>query len=300
MDIEKEGWPPVASDDHAQNVHAEADLQDSMKDVKPYLKKLRTSGIGFFPCKLNKIPDTGGKSWKGYGKENGFGIFQALDRMKDGGMVGGELPEGLIVVDIDRHVKPDGFESFKNIGISIDDLKAKTMAVATGGGGLHLYYTIDEPHPPIKSHPLASVDIKAHGGYVILGGSPGYTPLNNFEPQPLPDELKIHIFKQDNEPAKSEKPKPSTEQLKKLLIDPRLDPGQHFPDYESWFGFCQRLTATFGSDFKTLEVIATWSALDEKYNNPESWKENWKTLSTIDKYNGDFHAGSLSHGLIQI
>jgi hypothetical protein len=48
-------------------------------------------------------------------------------------------------------------------------LMPPTLAVATGGGGWHLYYR--HPGTPVASRPLpgrAGVDIKADGGYVVV------------------------------------------------------------------------------------------------------------------------------------
>jgi len=68
-------------------------------------------------------------------------------------------PSGLVVVDIDpRHG-----------GRLEPALMPPTLAVATGGGGWHLYY--HHPGTPVVSRALPGrdgVDIKADGGYVVL------------------------------------------------------------------------------------------------------------------------------------
>lgn len=87
-------------------------------------------------------------------------VAAALDRIPGGLLaVRTGAPSGLVVVDIDpRH------------GGRLDPaLMPPTLAVATGGGGWHLYFR--HPGTPVLSRALpgrAGVDVKADGGYVVL------------------------------------------------------------------------------------------------------------------------------------
>lgn len=62
---------------------------------------------------------------------------------------------GLFIVDIDP----------RNGGTLDLDLMTPTAIVATGGGGWHLYYALDQPTKSGKLRP--GIDIKADGGYVV-------------------------------------------------------------------------------------------------------------------------------------
>lgn len=91
------------------------------------------------------------------------------------------LPPGLVVVDVDG---PEGLAALQAGGWTLP----ATLTVLTGReGGAHHWYTCDPPLPS-GAGPVAHVDIKGVGGYVMLpraftsrgartGGSPGALTL---------------------------------------------------------------------------------------------------------------------------
>ncbi len=76
---------------------------------------------------------------------------------------------GVVVIDIER----DGFESFAIVCARHDaqEWVPDTWAVATGGGGGHLYLAHPGPHVHIKTTAgvlAPGVDVRGDGGYAIL------------------------------------------------------------------------------------------------------------------------------------
>ncbi len=100
------------------------------------------------------------------------------------------LKSQLVVIDIDpRHGGMDAWDEFESM---FEDQFA-THTVATGGGGLHLYYHIDH-HVPTIPNLIRGVDLKADGGYVIAppsthnSGGQYETRFDN-ELMPLPPSI---------------------------------------------------------------------------------------------------------------
>lgn len=98
---------------------------------------------------------------------------------------------GLVVIDIDP----------KAGGTRLDWLP-ETVTVETGGGGLHLYYSIDRPLPNSASRLAPGVDIRGDGGQVVFPGSihpdtgaPYQWLLPPWEHPvvPLPDRVRQHV-----------------------------------------------------------------------------------------------------------
>lgn len=103
--------------------------------------------------------------------------------------VGVRVPAGHVVIDIDpRNGGNDTWQSIK-------PERTATFAVATGGGGWHLYYELPYEFP-MKGQLGPGVDIKKNNGYVVGPGSihPNGKPYfvakqSIFPPARLPDSL---------------------------------------------------------------------------------------------------------------
>lgn len=81
------------------------------------------------------------------------------------GLITGAL-SGVAILDIDGD---EGLASLEEIGIPVNELPA-TPTVATGGGGLHLYFRMpDDPNEvSTVGGILKNVDIRAEGGLAVL------------------------------------------------------------------------------------------------------------------------------------
>ena len=76
--------------------------------------------------------------------------------------IGGAVPPGVAVLDVDP--RNSGHEHLADLVLQNGPLPL-TLRCDTGGGGFHLWYRVDGR--PLKSF-LRGVDLKRHGGYVVL------------------------------------------------------------------------------------------------------------------------------------
>ncbi|MEE6260191.1 bifunctional DNA primase/polymerase [Plantactinospora sonchi] len=109
-------------------------------------------------------------------------------------------PSGLLVVDLDVSKVPsgpDGADTFGTVADQHGDPHVwQTYTVRTGRGGLHLYYRHPASGPELRNTAGTlgpAVDTRAHGGYVVAGGSTvagrPYTVDGDTNPAPLPGWL---------------------------------------------------------------------------------------------------------------
>lgn len=127
------------------------------------------AGIPVFPCKADKRPLT----------EHGFKdavtepeqIRKLFEFFGDAAtMIGGRMGDGLFAVDIDLY-KGKEVEAWYQARVD-DGSLVETRTHTTQSGGVHLFYEADDSP---SCNPVAGVEVKGDGGYVILPGTPGYT-----------------------------------------------------------------------------------------------------------------------------
>jgi hypothetical protein len=122
-------------------------------------------------------------------------------------------PSGLLVIDLDVP-KPgqamptgwaadgvhDGADVLAVLAERAGQPFPATHTVATGRGGIHLYFRHPADGPPLRNTQSGNggglgwlVDTRAHGGYVVAAGSTAagrpYTVLHDADPAPLPGWL---------------------------------------------------------------------------------------------------------------
>lgn len=76
---------------------------------------------------------------------------------------------GLLVIDLDLYK-----DTYAGHGMNLDE---DTVTAITGGGGTHLFYRLGQTDPFGNSNKELpkGIDIRAHGGYVIVAPSLHYT-----------------------------------------------------------------------------------------------------------------------------
>jgi hypothetical protein len=121
-------------------------------------------GLDVFPCAANKVPLT----------PNGF-----LDATRDPGTIqvwwarwqcaepALAVPGRIVVVDIDRKNRKDGFRDFERLD-GRDPLSVETPIATTPSGGLHLYFMASKPYRNAVAIDGTGIDTRTTGGYVIL------------------------------------------------------------------------------------------------------------------------------------
>lgn len=122
-----------------------------------------SNDIAVFPCLPSKAPAT----------TNGFkdatcdpAKVSAWFRTEEHLLIGAEVPNGVLVVDIDpRNGGDETLAKLRADGIRFP----RTRTARTGSGGTHLWYTIPLDYPNIRSTAGEGIDLKRHGkGYVIM------------------------------------------------------------------------------------------------------------------------------------
>ena len=118
-----------------------------------------------FPCNTDKTPRT-----RNGHHDASCDVKQIAEwwRMWPEASIGWALPENVVVIDVDikHHEGKYGDESLKDWE-SIHGKLPDTVTSLTGGGGLQLFFSTDKP-VKCRTGILPAVDIKTHGGYVIL------------------------------------------------------------------------------------------------------------------------------------
>lgn len=132
-------------------------------------------GIPVFPCGSNKAPMTANGHLDA--STDPSVVKDMFAGLRDGAFIGGAMgvKSGLFACDFDTY-KPGA------AGLSASEYMATleaagilppTQTHATLSGGLHMIYASDTDFPNCK--PVAGVEIKGEGGYIILPPSPGYS-----------------------------------------------------------------------------------------------------------------------------
>ena len=247
------------------------------------LEILDEYGFKFFPCRVDKTPDTPG-SWQD--PENHITLQQAQEYQYIGRIIGAWIPENIVVVDIDRHPgKPDGLESLNDISekhhIPLDYI-GTTLVCQTGGGGFHLLFTVErEFRQGVNKAP--GIDLKTHKGYIIAPGSPGYKALNDFEPSPLPEQWEAWLdsCELENVPAvcdnRDDETFISSALLKNILK--KVDV-KNFRDNDRWLSFIMSALVTAGQDGSIFDVLEEWSSSDPDYSADRSIRNRISSFQT--------------------
>lgn len=259
-------------------------------------------GFKFFLCRADKSPDIEkGTSWQD--EKNHLTIDQVKHYFSLGRMIGGWIPENVIVLDVDRHEgKPDGLATLRVIKEQYNittDFMDKTFVVKTAGKGLHIFFSTENEYRQNEKAP--GLDLKTHKGYVIIAGSPGYEALNDFEPMQLSQELEFWL--DSCEGSAPEKPAPAPIEYpteKKLLpvktlkrILNKID-ATHFRDNGRWIEFVMSIKATCGDTEDVKSAILDWSGTDPEYSGKER-QTNIRIDSTTQT--GNITIGTFIHFL---
>lgn len=247
-----------------------------------------------FPCNIDKTPRV--SSWR---SSEAHIDAESADRIASTGTyIGAWVPPNYVIIDIDRGHKEgqDGGPTFQKLcrdnGID-GDLSEKTMAVKTGSGGLHLYFTLPEgtDYRTLSQKSIAdSVDVRTHLGYVIAAGTNGYYSVNDARPIEIPAPLLSIIQTRNKDKAKSHIPSKELpiEVLEKVLAKV---PVEEFDNNDAWQEFVTACIAVSGNSEEALDAIEKWSKQDNAYANDPNIR---KRLETFEP-EGGITAGTFVH-----
>jgi hypothetical protein len=243
-------------------------------------------GFRLFPCHIDKTPRV--NSWRS--SEAHIDAEDAEEIAAKGGFVGAWLPSNYVVIDIDRGHKNgiDGYAVFEKLcaKLGVDaDIAEKTMAVKTGSGGMHLYFTTPAgtDYRTLSMKALTdAVDVRTHLGYVIAAGTNGYYPLNNVPPAEIPPQLleAIQTRNKDSAPKFTPKKALPIDLLKSVLR--KTDVGL-FDTNDAWQEFVTSCIAAAGNEEAVLDAIEEWSKQDENFKDDKTIR---KRLETFDREGG--------------
>ena len=174
--------------------------------------KYAEMGFPVFPCNSFKAPIVD----HSLGFVHGFKdatkdlklIVRTWHKYPDAG-IGLKIPPDVIVFDCDveknRNGEPLiyrgkpvmlGLKSFETLvnKLQLSGIYQDTLITKTQSGGMHFYFLMPEGQTSFNhTHALEGLDLKGHGGYVILPNSQGqygrYEFLNLTEIGPIPDAL---------------------------------------------------------------------------------------------------------------
>jgi len=124
--------------------------------------KYASLGIAVFPCRPDKSPITP------HGHEDastGVDVITAYWARDPGALIGGAIPRGYVVIDLDpRNGSDETVTALASLGVKFPP----TLSALTGSKGRHKWYRIS-PQVELKGTAGLGIDVKRHGkGYVIL------------------------------------------------------------------------------------------------------------------------------------
>jgi P4 family phage/plasmid primase-like protien len=242
-------------------------------------------GFKFFPCKIDKTPDTPG-SWQD--EKNHISYEQAEMLQKTGRMIGAWIPDDVVVLDLDRHEgKPDGVKTFNRIkdeyNLSNVSFQTDTFCVRTMSGGFHVFF-YKKDHGLKQGAKEPGIDLKTSAGYVIAAGSPGYTIECDAEPMAMPDNIYQWLLSlQSAETGKEKKEKQEeikesllpVSQLKRIL---KKIPVENFRSNDRWLEFVTSCIAACGDSAEVIDTLDEWSKSDPEYQGDRSVKKRIESL----------------------
>lgn len=222
------------------------------------------------------------------------------DHIARGFNIGVLIPPGCLVLDVDQrnggmasliHLLADAY-ALPTIGDDaprVDDLIESTFAVRSGGGGLHLYFSLGpegRPRNSLPSYPGIDLQTNPKASYVVAPYSihPGtgkpYEPhldaLGDFRPLArLPEQLEPLILMPVSDVAKltAERSEEARHPLwgiigpdeLRALLD-ALDPVD-YQQYDDWINILSAAHHATGGDPDAAQVFVEWSARDPMYAN---------------------------------
>jgi len=197
---------------------------------------------------------------------------------------GAVIPEGITVLDFDRHVgMPDGFKTWDKMRTmsggalpTISELQEHFPSVTTPSDGLHIYASHDG-HLPLL--PGTGIDVLNGGAHLImLPCNVGYRGVNEttiddlFDPKPLPEEVAETIIGWANQ--QSTRATVASQKRNQERIDPGrareiLTYVQGYDDRDTWLKIGMGLHDEFGNDLG-FEVWDEWSRQSDKHDSMDS------------------------------
>lgn len=241
-------------------------------------------GFKFFLCKPDKSPDTAG-SWQD--EKNHITKEQAEAFQAQGKMIGAWIPEGVVVLDLDRHEgKPNGVESFREIkeqyNVQNIDFVYDTFCVRTMSDGFHVFFEIEKGQEFRQGEKAPGIDLKTHSGYVIAAGSPGYAIQCGSDPMALPESLGLWLEACEkkggkNADTRTASEKEAGEKVEKTLLPvsqlrrilKKIDV-KNFRSNDRWLEFVTSCIASAGDSGEVVQALETWSAEDPDYAGDRS------------------------------
>lgn len=180
---------------------------------------------------------------------------------------------GLAIVDIDP--RNGGFEAWDEFVKYNPEDNFATFTVSTGGGGTHLYFTVEGPTQTMPNL-LRGVDLKADGGYVlappsthISGGV--YSTSFAVDLLPLPPSVAEIVRTGDRPTGLRHTPAGrvsgagmTSARQREILDDPmQLGPGER----DIFFAFTARDLCRAGTSFQ--DTVVTLGNIYDRMQNPE-------------------------------
>lgn len=194
----------------------------------------------------------------------------------------GVLCNGLLVVDVDP--RNGGNESLKNFPINL--VAASKFVVATGGGGLHIYFkSLPELALVSKLAKFPGIDFKS-SGFVVGPGSLHKSGATYEIEKGFPHDI-------DNAPSGLlqllTKPNRIRAKLSRGSVDIEyteleniLNYIKDYDDYDTWLRVGMALhNATLGSR-EAYELWDAWSQLGEKYKDASETDLKWHSFGKAD------------------
>jgi phage/plasmid-associated DNA primase len=270
-------------------------------------------GFKFFLCRADKSPDVlDGESWKD--EKYHLSKEQAETYQSTGRMIGGWLPEKIIVINLDR--RGEEIDGVKTLRAVKEKYKIKygitenTLTVLTAGNGIHIFLQTSDIWRHGKKD--EGINLITHEDYVIVAGSPGYKILHDNEPSPVPKEIEKWLITCE----KKEKAKEAREIIsgietnidliadsakdsissppasKKLLpvaslkrILNKIDKN-NFVDVSTWLEFVAACIDTAGAKNEIFDVVENWTQSEPKFSDNRTAKKYINSIEKLESYRG--------------
>ena len=200
----------------------------------------------------------------------------------------------LFAVDVDRHGKVDGVESFKKLSISTDG----ALLSLTPTGGIHVVY---DGVGRTTSNVNTGLDTRSIGGFIIIppsflvdndGSKKYYVAKSDWtkKPSPIPSDLfdKLGIDERERNPPKERVNVSLSDEMENAKKALGRLPDWYVEDYHKWIYIGIILKNTFGDD--GYELWDRWSRKSDKYDEP-SCEFAWEKIEP----RGDVRISSLFH-----
>jgi len=278
---EKGSQPETASPSSTSNKRETArplrQEQSTPADLGREPTFLKLEKAGFDLISLRHRDKTPSAKWR---QAKPLSVEKALAHFRDGGNIGVRLRSQDLVIDYDpRHDASE--KSLERLKADFDLPDCRT--VATGGGGLHLYFSKPRDFEIVGSmEEYPGIDFKKAGGYVVAPGSihpdgPVYIfdPLDDIPMIPEAPQKLLDALRKPEATKTTEGAQIDPEKLEKMLEG--LNP-EDYSDHEPWLQLmmaCHHATGGAGR-----QEFVNWSAQDGQYSD-HAWiiGRRWDSLS---------------------